>query len=99
MADYYPLIARAVADLPQNTDEARRALFDRARNALVTQLRGQTPALSEAQVMRERQPLDEAIRRVEAEITAKRNTTTAVQRRPIAGSATKPDARAIASLS
>ena len=40
MADYYPLIARAVAGLEKNTGENRRALYERARTALVAQLRG-----------------------------------------------------------
>jgi hypothetical protein len=65
MADYYPLIARAVANLPQNTDAARRALYEQAQSALVTQLRSQTPSLNETEIARERQLLEEAIRRVE----------------------------------
>jgi rubrerythrin len=67
MADYYPLIARAVAGLPQNTDAARRALYDRARNALVAQLRGQTPTLRDSEIARERRALDDAIGKVETE--------------------------------
>src|SRR5215207_3216567 len=67
MADYYPLIARAVAGLDKNTGEARRALYERARTALVTQLRGTTPPLSESEITRERLALEEAIRKVEAE--------------------------------
>jgi hypothetical protein len=67
MADYYPLIARAVAGLEKNTGEGRRVLYERARQALVTQLRGVTPALSESDVTRERLALEEAIRKVEAE--------------------------------
>ena len=38
MADYHPLIARAVAGLEKNTGENRRALYERARTALVAQL-------------------------------------------------------------
>jgi hypothetical protein len=67
MADYYPLIARAVAGLEKNTGDARRALYERARTALVAQLRGVAPALSESDVTRERLALEEAIRKVEAE--------------------------------
>src|SRR5215813_2490402 len=67
MADYYPLIARAVAGLERNTGDARRALYERARTALVAQLRGVTPALSESDVTRERLALEEAVRKVEAE--------------------------------
>ncbi len=67
MADYYPLIARAVAGLERNTGDARRTLYERARTALVAQLRGVTPALSESDVTRERLALEEAIRKVEAE--------------------------------
>ncbi len=67
MADYYPLIAKAVAALDKNTGEARRALYERARSALVTQLRGVDPALSESDITRERLALEEAIRKVEGE--------------------------------
>jgi len=67
MADYYPLIARAVAGLERNTGDARRALYERARTALVAQLRGVTPTLTESDVTRERLALEEAIRKVEAE--------------------------------
>ncbi len=67
MADYYPLIARAVSGLDKNTGENRRALYDRARAALVSQLRGVEPALDETDITRERLALEEAIRKVEAE--------------------------------
>src|ERR1700742_4011386 len=71
MADYYPLIAKAVTGLEKSTGEARRALYDRARSALVAQLRGVTPALSESDITRERLSLEEAIRKVEAEAARK----------------------------
>jgi hypothetical protein len=74
MADYYPLIARAVGGLDKNTGENRRALYDRARAALVSQLRGVEPALDETDITRERLALEEAIRKVEAE-AAKRART------------------------
>jgi hypothetical protein len=67
MADYYPLISRAVSGLDKNTGENRRALYDRARVALVAQLRGVQPALEESDITRERLALEEAIRKVEAE--------------------------------
>ena len=79
MADYYPLIARAVAGLDKNTGENRRALYERARTALVAQLRGVDPPLEETEVTRERLALEESIRKVEAE-AARRARTEAVSR-------------------
>ncbi|MDP2295184.1 MAG: hypothetical protein Q8M24_06930 [Pseudolabrys sp.] len=67
MADYYPLIARAVAGLDKNTGENRRALYERARSALVNQLRGVDPPLDESDITRERLALEEAIRKLELE--------------------------------
>src|SRR3954447_15974594 len=67
MADYYPLISRAVAGLEKNTGETRRAVYERARAALLAQLRGVTPALNESDITRERLALEESIRKVEAE--------------------------------
>src|SRR3954471_5012803 len=67
MADYHPLISRAVAGLEKSTGENRRVLYERARAALVNQLRSVEPALSETDITRERLALEEAIRKVEAE--------------------------------
>ena len=67
MADYHPLISRAVAGLENNTGENRRVLYERARAALVNQLRGVDPPLEESDITRERLALEEAIRKVEAE--------------------------------
>jgi hypothetical protein len=71
MADYHPLITRAVEGLANNTAEARRTLYERARAALVAQLRGIDPPLSEAEITRERLALEDAIRKVEAEAVRK----------------------------
>ena len=68
MADYYPLIARAIAGLdPSAPGEARRALYERARSALIAQLRSVDPPLSESEITRERLSLEEAVRKVESE--------------------------------
>ena len=67
MTDYYPLISRAVTGLEKNTGESRRGLYERARTALVAQLRGLNPPLTESEITRERLALEEAIRKVEAE--------------------------------
>src|ERR1700746_3927253 len=68
MADYYPLIARAIAGLdPNGPGESRRALYARARAALIAQLRNVQPPLSESEITRERLSLEEAARKVESE--------------------------------
>ncbi|WP_421699690.1 hypothetical protein [Ancylobacter sp.] len=67
MADYYPLIARAVGGLPDKTVEARKAVYERARRALLAQLTAVDPPLSPADVAREQQALETAIDRAEAD--------------------------------
>ena len=68
MADYSPLIARAIAGLdPSAPGESRRALYERARAALIQQLRSVDPPLSESEITRERLSLEEAVRKVESE--------------------------------
>jgi hypothetical protein len=61
MADYYSVIATAVSRLPSQTDEARCAIYDRARTALQEALRDYEPPL----LAKEQMALDEAIRTVE----------------------------------
>ena len=65
MADYYPLIARAIEGLSNRSPDARRSVYERARTALTDQLRSLDPPLSEAEIERERLSLDDAIGRVE----------------------------------
>ncbi|WP_029006670.1 hypothetical protein [Azorhizobium doebereinerae] len=67
MADYYPLLVRAISGLPQNNAEARKVVFDRARAALLKQLRSVDPPLPEGEIGRERMSLEDAIRRIEAD--------------------------------
>src|SRR5689334_17488966 len=67
MADYTPLIQRAIDGLENNTGENRRVLYERARVALTAQLRGMDPPLEETEITRERLALEEAIRNVESE--------------------------------
>src|SRR3974390_1382821 len=71
MTDYHPLIARAVDGLERSTGEARRALYERARTTLVTQLRAVAPPLSESEITKERLALEDAIRKVEADAARK----------------------------
>lgn len=65
MADYYPLLARALEGLAEPNREARQEVYQRAKAALLAQLRAIEPPLSEAEIARERTSLDEAIGRVE----------------------------------
>src|SRR5207248_6323861 len=88
MADYYPLIARAIAALDPNAPgESRRALYERARTALIAQLRSVQPPLSQSEITRERLSLEEAVRKVEAEAAqrARQQAEQRPQQRPVAG--------------
>jgi len=72
MPDYDPLIARAVSSLVNNTNEERQALYERARAVLIVHLRQADPPLLEADITHERRALEAAIRRVDAEWSAPR---------------------------
>jgi hypothetical protein len=70
MADYYSLLAKAVSNLPKAGPEpARKAIYDRARKALVRQLRSLGPALSEADIAREEAALEAAIGKLESQFS------------------------------
>ena len=75
MADYHPLLAKAVATLGADTYEARAAVYERARKALIGQLRQMTPAVPEADIVRERKALDAAIEQLEREERARPKLT------------------------
>ncbi|HEY4926527.1 MAG TPA: hypothetical protein VII20_19115 [Roseiarcus sp.] len=71
MADYYPLLAKALANLPnRSASTARRAIYERARKALIGQLRSIQPPMPEADISGEDAALDQAIARLEAEYGA-----------------------------
>src|SRR4051812_46600501 len=71
MADYYPLLAKAVAAQAQSDPNKRRAIYERARTALLGQLRAIQPPIPEPDIQRESQALDDAVNRLESEIAAK----------------------------
>jgi hypothetical protein len=64
MADYHSVIARAVSRLPSTTDEARHAIYQRARTALRQELRN-CPPFSETALATEQAALEVAISMVE----------------------------------
>ncbi|HZZ62192.1 MAG TPA: hypothetical protein VFE63_13630 [Roseiarcus sp.] len=66
MADYQSLLNRAVDNLPNaSVAAARQAIYDRARTALVTQLRSLRPPLPDSDIEREERALEKAIAQVE----------------------------------
>ncbi len=70
MAEYYAVLSKAVAGLEPNAPETRRAVYDKARNALIGQLKAIDPPLPTSEISRQRLELEEAIRRVERESSA-----------------------------
>ena len=75
MGDYYTLITRAVSALPNNTTDARQALYERARVALTSSLLRHDPPMSEADFERERSALEAGIMRVEREASIAQTQT------------------------
>jgi outer membrane biosynthesis protein TonB len=67
MADYYSILKKTIASLPENNGGARRSVYSRARNAIVSQLKAYEPPLSPSEITAEQLRLEEAIRKVEAE--------------------------------
>src|SRR5262245_19580683 len=65
MADYFPILSRAVASLDPNSREQRQALYDRARKTLTDKL--SDPNLAHADLRAESAALEAAINRVEME--------------------------------
>jgi hypothetical protein len=68
MADYYPLVAKAIGALGPNTEETRRQVYDRARAALLSEVHKFVPAWNASEIMAEQLFLELAIGEVEAEL-------------------------------
>lgn len=71
MADYRELLRKAIDALPDNTGANRRAVYEKARSALVAQLRAIEPALPAREITTHRLSLEDCIREVEHEATEK----------------------------
>ena len=69
MADYRSILDRAIDGLQNNTDEARRAIYEKARGALMRQLSTLQPALSPAEISKQRLQLEEAVRETEGKFS------------------------------
>ena len=67
MADYKELLRRAIEALPENNGAARRAVYEKARAALVGQLRAINPPLPARDITPHRLQLEDCIRQVEQE--------------------------------
>src|SRR5215217_613925 len=67
MADYKELLRRAISALPENNGAARRAVYEKARAALVGQLRSIQPPLPAREITQHRLQLEDCIRQVEQE--------------------------------
>jgi hypothetical protein len=65
--DYHSIIARAVSRLPTKTDEARSAIYERARAALRETLHNYDPPPSETEIATVQSALDTAIGAVEVD--------------------------------
>ena len=86
MADYKELLRRAISALPENNGTARRAVYEKARSALVGQLRAITPPLPARDITQHRLQLEDCIRQVEqeaSEAVIMLGRETVVSQRPI----------------
>jgi len=69
MANYQKLLSKAVGALPQSNGASRREVYEKARKALVTQLRAISPPLPAREITQHRLELEDCIRHVEHEAT------------------------------
>ncbi|MCF6344607.1 MAG: hypothetical protein L3J15_08060 [Devosiaceae bacterium] len=69
MADYKGLLSKAIGALPENNGNARRKVYEKARSALVGQLRSIEPPLPAKEITKHRLELEDCIREVEQDAT------------------------------
>ena len=72
MTDYYAVLKKAVSGFESESGDARRSVYDKARTALIGQLKSIDPPLTTSEISRQRLELEEAIRKVEREASAAR---------------------------
>ena len=88
MTDFYSVLQRAIASLPDGSGPQRRAVYDKARKALLKQLQSFDPPLPSSDVTAQRLALEDAIRKIENEIARQIRARRAVQGAlPAAGTA------------
>lgn len=91
MADYHTLLKRAIAAVDATSPEARQAVYEKARTALVSQLKSLNPPLTAPEITRQRLLLEEAVRKVEAEtVSTLRASARAAEGRPASAPASAP---------
>jgi hypothetical protein len=73
MPDYYSLIESGVSNLANNTKASREALYSQARTALLAELRGRTPPLSESDILREQRSFAATIYRLEGKVSGEQS--------------------------
>jgi hypothetical protein len=88
MADYKELLRKAIAALPENNGAARRAVYEKARAALVGQLRAIQPPLPARDITQHRLQLEDCIRQVEQEAS---ESVITLARNPEAPSTIEPE--------
>ena len=79
MADYYSILSRAVASLNPNTEQARAALFERARGLLIDQIERDRDRWTDETAVAEMANFDAATDRIEAEVV-RRTTSDSIGR-------------------
>src|SRR5437879_3818048 len=78
MADYYPLLRKAIDRLDRPSEAARYNVYERARQALVRQLRG--VGIADADLDQHLESLDRAVAQIESELANARAEPTRVPR-------------------